>query len=360
MITRSKTKALAMIEAHTHVNYLHKNIIFRNDGSKVYACDVWTGIGRITYTNGDVYDGMIIDNMMSGYGKIQYANGHSYIGQHINGKRNGKGIYSFINSWYEGQFKDDFKDGIGKMKYTPGEDIYIGSFKNDKQHGRGMYLYDNGDVYIGLFKFDNFCQGTLTYMNGNQFQGSFKRNNFNMGVFTYKYTSDDNHDCLDLNRSEQNEEQNVHQESSLVIENSELLEIDTANITATYVGSYKNNKRHGYGILSHVDGEVFAGAFKRDLMHGRGIISHKDVPYYHGSFKHGKYDGLGCIEKSDGEMYIGYFKKNRRNGIGIWVDRSGMGHQLVYRKEQLIRTCRDLTRKQVSKLLQSLKKWRRF
>lgn len=54
------------------------------------------------------------------YQKIGYEDGSEYIGQFTDCKQ-GKGMYSFIN-----------------------KDVYMGSWKNDKFHGDGYYVYANG------------------------------------------------------------------------------------------------------------------------------------------------------------------------------------------------------------------------
>ena len=76
------------------------------------------GEGKIEYENGDEYNGTWIDDKKHGKGKMVYTNGDEYNGIWIDDKKHGKGImYSHeSNTYYEGEFKEGMKDGIGTIK----------------------------------------------------------------------------------------------------------------------------------------------------------------------------------------------------------------------------------------------------
>jgi hypothetical protein len=64
---------------------------------------------------------------------------------------NGKGIYSWKDGRkYEGDYKDDKKEGFGIYVWADGR-RYEGGWKNGKQHGEGKYFLPNGDVKYGLW-----------------------------------------------------------------------------------------------------------------------------------------------------------------------------------------------------------------
>lgn len=95
--------------------------------------------GKITYANGNVYEGQLDDEEPDGQGKMMYANGSVYEGQFENGQRYGQGTYISHDGWtYEGQFENNAVHGQGKMIYANG-DIYEGQFENNVRHGQGTY-----------------------------------------------------------------------------------------------------------------------------------------------------------------------------------------------------------------------------
>ena len=51
-------------------------------------------------------------------------------------------------SKYEGEWKDDARDGKGTFYYVNG-DKYVGDWKDDVQHGKGIYYFNSGDRYEG-------------------------------------------------------------------------------------------------------------------------------------------------------------------------------------------------------------------
>jgi len=54
------------------------------------------------------------------------------------------------------------------------QEVYAGSWKNDKFHGHGVYLYDNFEIYEGdLNNGAKNGHGMYYYKNGNRFEGEF-------------------------------------------------------------------------------------------------------------------------------------------------------------------------------------------
>jgi hypothetical protein len=98
----------------------------------------------------------------TGNGKITYKNGDIYQGELVKGKRHGRGIYKHkkkINIIYKGHYDA----GEGSINFSSGA-IFNGKFKNG-------FLYD----------------GTLTFINGDTYKGKFENNLMNgHGIFTYK------------------------------------------------------------------------------------------------------------------------------------------------------------------------------
>ena len=78
------------------------------------------------------------------------------------GEQVGYGVFVADNgNRYEGEWKNDKRDGHGKAKYTTG-DVYIGSWKKCKRHGHGTMYIENGDVYEGSWN-NGFKDGPGMY-----------------------------------------------------------------------------------------------------------------------------------------------------------------------------------------------------
>ncbi|DAZ98031.1 TPA: hypothetical protein N0F65_004521, partial [Lagenidium giganteum] len=94
--------------------------------------------------------------------KITYANGDTYEGA-INADRHKQGEGKYIwrkkveddevkeVAWYEGMYVLGERHGIGKMVF-PNGDTYHGEWRRNKMNGDGSYMYANGDIFSGKFE----------------------------------------------------------------------------------------------------------------------------------------------------------------------------------------------------------------
>jgi len=108
----------------------------------------------------------------AGRAKVTYVNGDVYEGGYNEGKqRHGNGIYTWNSLTpeeeepeedeepppppplvkYTGEYRYGQKHGLGSMTYPDGSH-YRGQFAYNKRHGRGTYFYKTGDKYSGEWK----------------------------------------------------------------------------------------------------------------------------------------------------------------------------------------------------------------
>ena len=128
------------------------------------------GKGKFYYENGEggVYDGEWKDGKIDGVGTLYYASGDiAYHGQWKNEQFHGRGLiyndepnhenlFDFSNfdtlneHWikYEGQFREDSKDGLGTLYLTNGNKFF-GIFRDDKVHGKGTYYSKEDETITG-------------------------------------------------------------------------------------------------------------------------------------------------------------------------------------------------------------------
>ena len=110
------------------------------------------------------------NNKFCGKGKLYNKNTDEivYEGDLINGICEGKGKYIFENGdYYIGQFKNGLRDGLGKQYYKNKQLQYDGMWKCDMRNEHGIYYYENGDYFIGFWK-DNQKVGKGELYNKNR------------------------------------------------------------------------------------------------------------------------------------------------------------------------------------------------
>ena len=113
------------------------------------------------------------------------------------------------------------------------------------------------------------------------------------------------------NTSKDNKKHGLGREYHLKIRNSE-------DIRYKYLGYYKNNKFHGYGILVKENEELYYGEFREGLKNGFGFLQTKKF-IYKGFFFADKKEGYGeYFNKEEGINYCGNFSNDKFNGYGFY------------------------------------------
>ena len=148
----------------------------------------YSGAGRATYPNGDVYEGDFVNGLREGsQGTYTHAvpaaedgtkpPAEVYDGPWVNnlkegiGKQNYPGLGHYNGYWLAGE-----KHGEGVMIYENG-DIYSGNWKASKKDGKGTYVFaKTGMKFIGTFRGGEIVQGKWFYPNGSCFDGKFQGN----------------------------------------------------------------------------------------------------------------------------------------------------------------------------------------
>ena len=66
---------------------------------------------------------------------------------------------------YEGQWKNDRRDGKGSYTWPDGNK-YVGEYADGKQEGRGVVTWADGTKFDGEWKDGRFASGTYTPAKG--------------------------------------------------------------------------------------------------------------------------------------------------------------------------------------------------
>ena len=101
--------------------------------------DQFSGWGRESRCNGDVFEGRYENGLLNGKGIFLNAKKCKYIGDFKNTRRWGKGQLTTEKIHYEGDFYDNKMQGKGRIKFLRDGIEYKGTFKNDDIEGEGKF-----------------------------------------------------------------------------------------------------------------------------------------------------------------------------------------------------------------------------
>lgn len=285
--------------------------------------------GTVYYPNGDKYEGEVNDVMLKvGKGRMEYAN----------------------KTYYEGDWKDDMKHGVGKTNryfgnYTEGEfalndivTIFKVEFdKNERFEGNYSALHGKGEgtLYYAYGRYEgqlgnNFKKegaGKLILNNGDEFKGNFT-NDRKEGRGIYKYSNGDYYDGMWKNDIYHGKGKFYYaaDKSTYVGEFEEGLKQGEGKLTHSngdfYIGTWYKNKKSGKG--TYKKGELkYEGAFKADYFEGYGSLSLNDKTVFAGDFINGQFDGQGSYYFENGDKYYGSFVDGKMNGKGKYYYKTG-------------------------------------
>lgn len=169
------------------------------------------GYGTWKWESGSVYTGEFKDNKPNGYGHYTFSNGDTYTGEWKNNERHGYGVYNYSNKEgyksYAGEWKAGARSGMGIMYYkdekiSPKFGMWennnflykyetTGCVEGDCEHGKGVFVWNDGSRYEGDFKNgERNGTGVYYYNSGAKYVGEQKNGGRN-GVGTYYYPNGD-------------------------------------------------------------------------------------------------------------------------------------------------------------------------
>jgi hypothetical protein len=208
----------------------------------------YSGTGRITWANGDVYDGTLVMGLREGKGAFAWANGQLYEGDWVADRPEGQGSMRFINGdRYEGSLLAGTPAGRGTMSYASG-DRYVGEIVEGLPNGHGKYTWASGQNLDGdWIRGEGQGPGILEFPNGNRYEGELA-----------------------------------------------------------------HGLPNGSGRLTFVAGDTYSGNLKDGRPDGEGTYVWKSGDRYTGEWKDGMKEGRGVMAWSSGDRFEGTFHKDER------------------------------------------------
>ena len=199
-------------------------------------------------------------------------------GKFLNGLRHGNGTESYPNNtYYDGEFKNNKKDGFGTLLSTDQSILHTGLWKNDLCVGEGVKFYKNHESYL---KFEgSFLQGTqsgpgmLTLKDESILIGKWIRNNPMDGQWQITYPS--------------------------------------TSLSTTYSGAAaffpEINKNmplpQGEGTMNYVNDDVCNGQFYKGQRSGKGICKYANGDVWDGTWDNDEWDNcVGVLTYADGTV----------------------------------------------------------
>lgn len=104
----------------------------------------------------------------------------------------GDGIYEYPNGVYEGSFVNGVRHGYGKMRFNDGKE-FLGNWKDDARNGRGKLFFPDGNSYVEGTFVNGLAEGYATFrycMPGQSIGCRLMKGNFRdgkpIGEFSYE------------------------------------------------------------------------------------------------------------------------------------------------------------------------------
>ena len=269
-------------------------------------------------------------NCSQGSGILIYPSGVRYVGEFRNSLREGWGICIFLDGRkYEGAWSNDHPDGAGIMTFPDGrqqkgywkrgtlerEDTGL-ALQNDGRikaltsdcisgncaNGNGIFLYPNGDLYVGDFvNGKREGSGVCYYANRDQYKGRW-RADFRDGRGTMVFADGSARNGFWQRGEPVNSEETVR--TDVVAQNGP----PRAPVQARCLAG---NCQNGYGVYIFQDSSKYTGYFKNSLPDGTGTIHYPGGERYEGTVKAGKVNGEGTLIYKDGRQIAGIWQDGK-------------------------------------------------
>ena len=258
------------------------------------------GYGRMTWTNGDEYEGQFSNGLFQGKGKLISKHYAVYEGDFSEGYMEGKGTLVFDNGTkYIGAFSKGVFNGKGRL-ISKDKSVYVGYFLNNEITGKGKWVYADKGVYRGELKNGVFHgKGKLTRPDGSSYSGDFVEGEMHgLGV----YRANKNAYSGEFVKG-QFTGNGIHKD-------------DEGNVVT---GVFSNWVANGKGKKTDEDGNEWTGTFENGELTGEGTYVGKSGETYDGEFHYGEYSGKGKLHEKNGDEYEGEFRYGNKHGKGVLV-----------------------------------------
>jgi len=303
------------------------------------------GNGRLISAQGDLCQGIWLEDEFSSWGNCTFADGASQSGQWKAGKLHGFGAINASQSIFFGEFKDNKKVGIG-LEYASSSSFSVGNWKD------GVYNGLVGKIDKEAVIWGNYEAGVLkgVWEKGLPTAGTFHYND----AFSQKYEKTANKgretlgnlvDVASLTEANGLEKNSEGQYRGQTTGHGLRSGYGVQNYTdgSSYQGNWHNDKKHGSGLWKSAEGQVCEGAWSEGEFAGWGVCAYPDGVIKAGQWKGGKLHGFGLIQRPDRLLMEGVhidtlgpmLDLESEFTVGTWENSLAHGPRLSYRKGEM-------------------------
>ena len=216
-------------------------------------------------------------------------------------EENPENIFSIF--YYEGEFNTEGVINGKGTKIIPNNLIYKGEFLNEKYHGKGILIKNEGNLSLFGQWENGECKGKVIYKVEDEFEyeGNFENNKKN-GFGIEKYNDGSEYEGNFVNNAKNGK-------GTYKFSNGEM-----------YEGNFEDNKYNGEGkYIWGIENKQYEGEFKNGIIDGKGVYTYNDGSIYNGFFENGIKNGEGFIEFPDGKKYYGNWVNDELYGNGYLI-----------------------------------------
>mmetsp|Transcript_18964 Transcript_18964/g.31439 ORF Transcript_18964/g.31439 Transcript_18964/m.31439 type:complete len:897 (+) Transcript_18964:125-2815(+) len=297
---------------------------------------------RILFPEGDIYCGHVQNFKPHGYGIYQHSSGDVFSGDWTRGRRNGNGIHSDPNGTeFSGRWEDDKVVTRKRLEETDGTLSEIAETLRIIDSSSGK---DNEQQAGDATEEEQNASDSHKHEKQLAFLKQAMAKSIETSLHIIASKSESSEDFESFSDSAPETRRRTNKRSTKEVAKTKpraelhayangdtyLGALDSESFQRTgygvyvskatgcsYTGVFKNNKRHGFGILIHSQFGKYAGEFCEDKKHGEGTLILSDASSFHGVFANGAFDGKGTLCERDGTVYVGEWRAGLRNGEGM-------------------------------------------
>tara|TARA_B110000305_G_C19452521_1_gene648821 strand:- start:240 stop:2258 length:2019 start_codon:yes stop_codon:yes gene_type:complete len=294
---------------------------------------VWEGGGYLEYKDGSTYDGEFKDDNREGSGVFIFADGGKFVGDFWKDQAI-YGTFTYINGdIYTGEFWDGGRHGLGELIYVNG-DRYNGNWVEDKKHGVGASYFSDEEKHLG-----NYLNG-LPHGPGTYYYSPTKHTKMFIGTYKEGKVIDGTY----IDKEDRPESSGMRKDNYLHGPGVEYTYKKDGSISSIITGSFKEGYCHGICNEFYSDGSGFKGEYVDGSRNGFGEFTSRFFS------TQGLANSMGIQGKGKQKIlelnaeWEGPFLDDKKNGQGVITFlEDGLKYSATYENDEYVGSLEELS-----------------